>query len=142
ELAKEKRLAGYTEVPFEEIEDLTIERGGQAKNARSFDIIGDVHGCYQELADLFEAMGYAWNPQGLPVHPEGRLPVFVGDLTDRGPDSPGVLRLAIGLVAADLGLFVPGNHDDKLFRLLKGNKVTRNNGLDLTEQQLNDLPEG
>ncbi|MGC4045997.1 MAG: metallophosphoesterase [Armatimonas sp.] len=46
---------------------------------------------------------------------EGRLQVFVGDLADRGPDSPGALRLAVELVAAQAGLFVPGNHDAKLF---------------------------
>ena len=65
----------------------------------------------------------------------------MGDLTDRGPDSPGVLRFVCDLVAADQALFVPGNHDDKLFRLLQGANVKRTHGLDLTEQQLQALPE-
>lgn len=141
DLAKDSRLAGFTLVPMDDVDNVAIERGGVARNARQFDVIGDVHGCYLELADLLEQMGYQWNPQGLPVHPEGRIPVFVGDLADRGPDSPGVLQLACRLIAADLGLFAPGNHDDKLFRLLKGNKVTKSHGLDLTDEQINSLPE-
>jgi protein phosphatase len=139
ELAKERRLKGYHLVPVEEIEGVSIERGGLAKTSALFDVIGDVHGCYLELADLFEKLGYQWDAQEMPVHPQGRIPVFVGDLTDRGPDSPKVLRLAVEMVASDRALFVPGNHDDKLFRMLKGNKVSRNNGLDLTEEQLNEL---
>ncbi len=141
ELAKEARLKGYHLVPLEEIGSLNIERGGLAQTSARFDVIGDVHGCYLELADLFEKLGYQWDTQELPVHPQGRIPVFVGDLTDRGPDSPKVLRLVVEMVAADRALFVPGNHDDKLFRMLKGNKVTRSHGLDLTEQQLKELPE-
>jgi protein phosphatase len=141
ELAKEKRLAGFTVVPAEDVDAVTVERGGVAKNARQFDVIGDVHGCYLELADLLESLGYRWDARHLPVHPEGRVPAFVGDLADRGPDSPGVLQLVCRLVAADLALFAPGNHDDKLFRLLKGNKVTKSHGLDLTEQQILALPE-
>lgn len=141
ELAKDSRLKGCDLVPMEEIEGLTIERGGLAKTSARFDVIGDVHGCHLELADLFEKLGYQWDAQELPVHPEGRIPVFVGDLADRGPDSPKVLQVVVELVASDRALFVPGNHDDKLFRMLKGNKVTRSHGLDLTEQQLKELPE-
>ena len=119
---------------------------------RHFDVIGDVHGCRDELGELWEKLGYVWDESdsqahdrrvrtfGLPRHPEGRIPVFVGDLADRGPDSPGVLRTATRLVAADAALFVPGNHDDKLFRLLQGRKVQRTHGLDLTEKQLGALP--
>jgi protein phosphatase len=77
----------------------------------------------------------------LPRHPDGYLPVFVGDLADRGPDSPAVLKLATRLVAAGLALFAPGNHDDKLFRYLKGSNVTRTHGLDRTIAQLEALPE-
>ncbi|GAB4454482.1 MAG: hypothetical protein OHK0029_09130 [Armatimonadaceae bacterium] len=144
ELVKEKRLAGFDIVAMEEIENVTFERGGQATNAARFDVFGDVHGCYQELCDLLEKLGYRWETRlgaSVPVHPAGRIPAFVGDLTDRGPDSAGVLRLVCDLVAQDLGLFAPGNHDDKLFRMLKGNKVSRSHGLELTEQQINELPQ-
>ena len=57
--------------------------------------------------------------EGRPVdaaHPEGRTAVFVGDLVDRGPDTPGVLRLVMGMVAAGHALCVPGNHENKLLR--------------------------
>ncbi|MFK5004614.1 metallophosphoesterase, partial [Klebsiella pneumoniae] len=58
-----------------------------------FDIIGDVHGCLDELTALLARLGYEpAGPGGVPVHPAGRRAVFVGDLVDRGPDSPGVLR--------------------------------------------------
>jgi protein phosphatase len=104
------------------------------------DVIGDVHGCWPELCDLWEQLGYTWNARGLPQHKDGRIPVFVGDLADRGPDSPRVLRTVCDLVSEGLARFVPGNHDDKLFRMLAGRNVTRTHGLDVTEAQLAALP--
>ena len=69
-----------------------------------FDVIGDVHGCRSELEALLDELGYELvrDEQGRPVdavHPEAGGRVFVGDLVDRGPDSPGVLRLVMGMVA-------------------------------------------
>lgn len=142
EIARDKTLAGYHILTPQEIETVAIERADSAANATRFDIIGDVHGCWPELCDLWERLGYAWDKRGLPIHPDGRIPVFVGDLADRGPDSPRVLRVACDLIAAGDALFVPGNHDDKLFRLLRGSNVQRRHGLDITEQQLNALPPG
>ena len=55
--------------------------------------------------------------------PDGRRPIFVGDLVDRGPDTPGVLRLVMGMVAAGHALCVPGNHEHKLLRALRGRNV-------------------
>ena len=59
-----------------------------------FDVIGDVHGCREELEKLLTDLGYelGLDASGRPAgarHPAGRLAVFVGDLVDRGPDSPG-----------------------------------------------------
>lgn len=138
------RDAAFTRVDtlsIEETDDVTITQEATADNAKQFDIIGDVHGCLPELNELFAQLGYVRDAKGVPVHPDGRIPAFVGDLADRGPDSPGVLSLVTDMVAADKAVFAPGNHDDKLFRLLRGNNVTRSHGLDLTEQQLNDLPD-
>ncbi|MGP3982877.1 polynucleotide kinase-phosphatase [Streptomyces sp. KR80] len=106
-----------------------------------FDIIGDVHGCRSELETLLTELGYALerDDQGRPVgagHPEGRTAVFVGDLVDRGPDSPGVLRLVMGMVAAGTALCVPGNHENKLGRYLKGRQVQHTHGLAETIEQL------
>ncbi|QIK11176.1 polynucleotide kinase-phosphatase [Streptomyces sp. ID38640] len=107
----------------------------------SFDIIGDIHGCRSELETLLGRLGYALvrDALGRPVdaaHPEGRTAVFVGDLVDRGPDSPGVLRLVMGMVGAGHALCVPGNHENKLGRYLKGRKVQHTHGLAETIEQL------
>ncbi|MQY26480.1 polynucleotide kinase-phosphatase [Nocardia aurantia] len=99
-----------------------------------FDIIGDVHGCRAELEDLLGTLGYRVHrdDSGRPVdarHPDGRTAVFVGDLVDRGPDTPGVLRLVMGMVSAGNALCVTGNHENKLVRALDGRKVTVAHGL-------------
>ncbi|MET8293992.1 polynucleotide kinase-phosphatase [Streptomyces sp. NPDC005180] len=96
-----------------------------------FDIIGDIHGCSSELETLLAELGYEDG-----VHPAGRTAVFVGDLVDRGPDSPGVLRRVMGMVASGDALCVPGNHENKLGRYLKGSKVQLTHGLAETVDQL------
>lgn len=106
-----------------------------------FDIIGDIHGCRSELETLLGRLGYALDRDtlGRPVdatHPEGRTAVFVGDLVDRGPDSPGVLRLVMGMVASGAALCVPGNHENKLGRYLGGRNVQHTHGLAETIEQL------
>ena len=106
-----------------------------------FDIIGDVHGCHAELVALLTRLGYAVTADNA-VHPEGRTAVFVGDLVDRGPDSPGVLRLVMGMVAAGTALCVPGNHEQKLARKLNGRNVQLTHGLPETLAQLDaETPE-
>ncbi|MER7811798.1 polynucleotide kinase-phosphatase [Streptomyces sp900116325] len=96
-----------------------------------FDIIGDIHGCSSELESLLGKLGYVDG-----AHPEGRTAVFVGDLVDRGPDSPGVLRRVMSMVSAGDALCVPGNHENKLGRYLKGRKVQHTHGLAETIEQL------
>ncbi|MGW0898754.1 polynucleotide kinase-phosphatase, partial [Streptomyces goshikiensis] len=101
-----------------------------------FDIIGDIHGCASELETLLAKLGYEDG-----AHPEGRTAVFVGDLVDRGPDSPGVLRRVMGMVRSGNALCVPGNHENKLGRYLKGAKVRQTHGLAETIEQLAREPE-
>ncbi|MFE9911075.1 polynucleotide kinase-phosphatase [Streptomyces clavifer] len=96
-----------------------------------FDIIGDIHGCSSELESLLGELGYTDG-----AHPDGRTAVFVGDLVDRGPDSPGVLRRVMSMVAAGNALCVPGNHENKLGRYLKGRQVQVRYGLAETIEQL------
>lgn len=96
-----------------------------------FDIIGDIHGCAAELDTLLGKLGYVDG-----AHPEGRTAVFVGDLVDRGPDSPGVLRRVMSMVGDGNALCVPGNHENKLGRYLKGRKVQHTHGLAETVEQL------
>ncbi|MBV7695695.1 polynucleotide kinase-phosphatase [Streptomyces sp. TRM70350] len=96
-----------------------------------FDIIGDIHGCASELEALLGKLGYVDG-----VHPEGRTAVFVGDLVDRGPDSPGVLRRVMSMVKSRNALCVPGNHENKYGRYLKGRKVQHTHGLAETIEQM------
>jgi polynucleotide kinase-phosphatase len=134
----------------EEIEDARIVREPLLNDHRDqhgpFDVIGDVHGCRAELEALLDRLGYRFTryDHGRPVdaeHPEGRAVVFVGDLVDRGPDSPGVLRLAMGMTAAGHALAVPGNHENKLVRALRGGNVRVSHGLQETRAQLAAEPE-
>ncbi|MBK1865925.1 polynucleotide kinase-phosphatase [Taklimakanibacter albus] len=108
-----------------------------------FDIIGDVHGCADELQEMLTKLGYEiiWsNADGTRnvavSHPQGRKAVFVGDLVDRGPNSPDVLRIAMSMQADGTGHVVQGNHDRKLERWLAGRKVTIAHGLQQTIDQL------
>ncbi|MET7288471.1 polynucleotide kinase-phosphatase [Streptomyces sp. NPDC005573] len=96
-----------------------------------FDIVGDIHGCAAELEALLTRLGYADG-----VHPEGRTAVFVGDLVDRGPDSPGVLRRVMAMVRSGNALCVPGNHENKYGRHLKGRQVQHTHGLAETIEQM------
>jgi polynucleotide kinase-phosphatase len=115
-----------------------------------FDIIGDVHGCFDELVDLLTQLGYAvaTRSDGSAAEtfsvkpPEGRKAIFLGDLVDRGPKIPAVLRLVIGMVEAGTALCVPGNHDIKLMRKLRGKDVQITHGLaDSLEQLDRESPE-
>ena len=110
-----------------------------------FDVIGDVHGCREELETLLAELGYRLvrDELGRPVdatHSGGRTAVFVGDLVDRGPDSPGVLRLVMGMVAVGHARCVPGNHESKLVRALQGRNVQVSHGLETTLAQLATEP--
>jgi protein phosphatase len=113
-----------------------------------FDIIGDVHGCFGELVRLLERLGYRISGKGrgsgaiTATPPPGRQAVFVGDLVDRGPDSPGVLRLVMAMCAAGNALCIPGNHDAKFLRWLEGRNVALTHGLDITTRQFAHEPDG
>lgn len=115
-----------------------------------FDIIGDVHGCFDELVDLLQRLGYSVEVQAegdtsskyLVKAPELRKAVFLGDLVDRGPKIPDVLRLVMSMVDADAALCVPGNHDIKLMRKLRGKDLQITHGLADSLEQLNkETPE-
>ncbi|MBE3015165.1 polynucleotide kinase-phosphatase [Microbispora sp. NEAU-D428] len=128
----------------DEIDDVTVtyEKAWTDKTHLTgpFDIIGDVHGCRAELESLLVKLGWEVGPDGA-VHPEGRTAVFVGDLVDRGPDTPGVLRLVMSMVEAGTALCVCGNHEQKLVRALDGRKVRVAHGLERSLEQLAAEPE-
>lgn len=126
----------------EDVDAVTIERTKLWVDKRGetgpFDIIGDVHGCADELEELLGRLGYgvAWNGKDVTVTPPlDRRAVFLGDFVDRGPRSPDVLRIAKSMVEAGTALAVVGNHDDKLKRHLSGKQVKVAHGLAETIEQ-------
>lgn len=127
----------------EDVDSVTLERQPlwtDRRNERGpFDVVGDVHGCFAELVELLDRLGYRVDgAPGSPRahHPAGRKAVFLGDLVDRGPNSPAVLRLVMSMVAEGAALCVPGNHDVKLMRKLRGRDVGITHGLAETLAQL------
>jgi protein phosphatase len=117
----------------EAIASVVVERQPLWNNRKTdhgpFDIIGDVHGCATELEELLGVLGYARDLAGVWSHPEGRKAVFVGDLVDRGPRIPDVLRTVMTMVEAGSAMAVPGNHDLKLVKKLRGRDVQVTHGL-------------
>ena len=136
------------------------DRGGDAStrqplwtdkrgDAGPFDIIGDIHGCAGELqlCSTGSADQIAWRDDRgeravTVTPPAGRKAVFVGDLVDRGPNIPDVLRIAISMTAAGSAYVVQGNHERKLERWLAGRKVTVAHGLQQTIDQLGGQDRG
>jgi protein phosphatase len=127
-----------------EIETVRFERvplwTDRRREAGPFDIIGDIHGCCDELTTLLTKLGYA-EQEGAWRHSEGRRALFVGDLVDRGPKVVETVRLVRGMMRANSALCVPGNHDMKLARALKGNPVAKTHGLAQSLEQVEALPE-
>ena len=77
-------------------------RKGQPRpEGRRLIFVGDVHGCKVELSQLLEFMKFNKKTDHL---------VFLGDLVTKGPDSLGVIDLAMDLGATS----VRGNHDDRV----------------------------
>jgi len=125
----------------EAVESATIVRQPLWVNRRGdhgpFDIVGDVHGCHSELVQLLTDLGYSISSDGTRVtHSQGRRVVFVGDLVDRGPDSPAVLRLVMAMVRDGVAMCIAGNHDQKLSRALRGRDVKVSHGLERSLEQL------
>lgn len=110
-------------------------------DAGPFDVIGDVHGCGDELIALLDALGYVPGDDGVRRHPAGRKVVFVGDLVDRGPRVAEVLKTAMAMAAAGSALAVPGNHDVKLVKALRGRNVQVRHGLQASLDDLAAEPE-
>lgn len=125
----------------EEAQQVEIVRTKLYSNKREengpFDIIGDVHGCYDELCSLLNELGYQVDSENfIAIPPEGRKAIFIGDLCDRGPKNMEVLRLVMNMHDDGNALCVPGNHDVKLLKKLRGANVQVTHGLDITVTQL------
>ncbi len=127
----------------EEVDGASIVRVPLPSNRKGeqgpFDLVGDVHGCFDELLALLHELGWQVERQEGRFrlhHPEGRKLVFVGDLVDRGPKIVEVLQLAMDAVADGVALSVTGNHEAKLLRKLHGRDVRVSGGLEQTLEQL------
>jgi protein phosphatase len=124
-----------------EVDSVVVERvplwNDKSHEHGPFDIIGDVHGCADELEQLLEKLGYANEPYR---HPAGRRAVFVGDLVDRGPRVLDSLRIVRNMVLAGSAFCVPGNHDMKLLKKLRGKDVQITHGLAQTLAEIDALP--
>ncbi|MDQ3855463.1 MAG: AAA family ATPase, partial [Chloroflexota bacterium] len=142
----EMRREGWDEVyclapeDADGVEVLQVSAGVYSPVPPPYDVVGDVHGCYAELTEILDRLG--WQPDGDSYsHPEGRTLVSLGDVADRGPDVPACFRLLLRMLKEGKALFVPGNHDDKLVRYLKGRRVQVAHGLEQSISQLQALPE-
>ena len=139
---------------LEDVEAAVIERQPLWNNRKHehgpFDIIGDIHGCCDELEALLQQLGYEitakipsdsfWNGS-IYTHPQGRKAIFLGDLVDRGSRILDTLKLVRNMVEAGTALCVPGNHDMKLMRKLRGKNVKITHGLDKSLAEIDALPE-
>ncbi len=116
--------------------------------AGPFDIIGDIHGCCDELELLLEKLGYVRirsneeEPMRGPVyaHPQNRIAIFLGDIVDRGPRIVDTIRLIYNMVKNKSALCVPGNHDMKFLRKLNGKDVQLAHGLAKSVAEVEALP--
>jgi protein phosphatase len=125
----------------EEVDQVEIVRTPLWNDRRSehgpFDMIGDVHGCFDELCELLGQLGYQVDAEHLTAHhPDNRKAIFLGDIVDRGPHIVPTLKLVMNMVASGDALCVPGNHDMKLMRALYGKQVQIAHGL---AESLNQL---
>jgi protein phosphatase len=136
----------------EEVNTATVERvslwNDKTHLHGPFDIVGDIHGCYEELVELLLELGYQESGQTtepamegpLYSHPQGRTLIFLGDIVDRGPRILDTFRLVHNLVKSGTALCVPGNHDMKLMRKLHGKDVQIVQGLAETLREIESLP--
>jgi len=143
-LRKERFTRVHVIDSVEKLDSVQVERSklwtDRRDDAGPFDIIGDVHGCADELLALLDALGY--DTAVAPIsHPDGRRALFLGDLVDRGPASDRVLDIAMAMVEAETALCILGNHENKLGRALAGRDVTVSHGLAETLEQLEARPQ-
>ncbi len=142
-LRKERFSRVHTLGSVEELDAVTVTRTKLWTDRRNdsgpFDIIGDVHGCHDELRRLLDELGYDTTSEPI-THTDGRRVIFLGDLVDRGPGVAEVLDVAMSMVEAETALCILGNHENKLGRALGGRNVQVTHGLAESLEQLDSRP--
>ncbi len=127
----------------EEVDAVQIERSrlwtDRADDEGPFDIVGDIHGCCDELEELLSQLGYR-SDAGVWSHPEGRRALFLGDLVDRGPRILDTVQLVRVMVEAGQALCLPGNHEVKFVKALRGRQVKLRHGLEHSMAEVEALP--
>ena len=108
---------------------MTMRSQFQIDVGNGLDIIGDIHGCFDQFSELLALLGYV-EQNGLYKHPTGRKIVSVGDITSRGPKSIAALKFFIKHQAAGLSYMTDSNHGWKIARWLDGRKVQLTHGDD------------
>lgn len=114
---------------------LSPKRSNVFQGDQGVDLIGDVHGCYDEFIQLIGQLGYVSGPDGLYRHPAGRKLLSLGDITSRGPFSIKMLEFFIAHIQAGLAEMVDSNHGWKIARWLDGRKVTLAHGDEKVEEE-------
>lgn len=104
----------------------------QALPEGPLDIIGDIHGEYEALLQLMDILGYGSDGTGNP----DRSLIFVGDLCDRGPDSPAVIALVKSLISQGRAKATIGNHEINLLT----NKAKEGSGWYFSERYNREIP--
>lgn len=129
----------------EEIETTLFERKRNnplhLELGKGLDIIGDIHGCYEEMLELLSQLGYQENEDGYFVHPEGRKFLSLGDVMSRGPHSLDTMRFFLRHVTAGYAYMIDSNHGWKIARWLDGRKVRLAHGDEKVEQELKSFSE-
>jgi polynucleotide kinase-phosphatase len=129
-LKKEGYSAQYI-LQAEELGNITFERKSDRfilDVANGLDVIGDIHGCFDEFLELLTKLGYEQSDEGLYIHPEGRKIVSVGDIMSRGPKSLASMEFFYQHIQAGLAYMIDSNHGWKIARWLDGRKVKMQHG--------------
>ncbi|MDM5234548.1 polynucleotide kinase-phosphatase [Lysinibacillus pakistanensis] len=144
-LKSEKRLIkkeSFLKTYFvKEIEALTLTRQESPLYLNvdaGLDIIGDIHGCYDELLELLKKLEYEVNNEGYFIHPQGRRFVSVGDIMSRGPKSIKTMEFFERHIERGLAFMTDSNHGWKIARWLDGRNVSLHHGDELVEAEFMD----
>jgi polynucleotide kinase-phosphatase len=125
-----------------EIDDIELTRRSNPLELDAdagIDIIGDIHGCYEEMIELLVKLGYEKDEDDFYRHSEGRKFLSIGDVMSRGPESLKSMMFFYRHVQQGLAYMIDSNHGWKIARWLDGKNVTLNHGDEKVEQEFLQL---